>query len=1245
MANLTKVNWPKGWLPSNDAVNGDPDGLLRSDNLRFDKVGAVGLIDGMQSISASFSDFVSALYSRIVNGKEFLWTSTGNPVTNVDHFVGPIFGVGTSLVKSDTGLPSGQACFGNAFGYTLACAGPFRAKDPCLIPVPFGPDGIIPLGMLTPPAPRISVNNQTKVTVPCPDLAFEGAGPSPKITTDGTTLEGQLISSTTLSIDTLAIGGNPADNPNEDSISFPFSVIDQPTSVVTAIEIDFLLDGTPSDPSTYQNYYALKFTETQIDEQFPLGLGGNASMVFKRANAPRIGNDQTLDWSNIIGVRITVQTSVSCTLQFGDFTFTGGAASGLNGIYNFIQADVNDDGHYLAISPVSDLGVDSFGNTDIQTLNASVTIHPGRLDTHTTKHRFYRKSQTNSDSVNSITGTPNQNSLLNQYYFIGESDVGQPFTDNLSDIQILQINADGSLLPNLFLKTLNTNDTVNGLQDFIFCIEGLFKDRMIYMGAGFVYLSMPLNPDAIDQRFTLRASGDPSEKNLWIKKLSNNVIILATTRDLYEITGTLAEQPDGTIDVSINPIGEAYPPLSVDVCNFNGSLYYIAADGLRATSGSNSVNVSPQLRHLFPNVKINDQVGTVARHGVPGVAIYDGVGVDYSVAAAHGNIYFVVPCQDSTRRVYVYDTISKTYSLRYTDPIKLFATQSDELIAAYGSGAGNRIYVMDSVPGGGVDGAGIPFKLRTVFDANGQPRNRKDVFTLKLVFDSGGDPISVDIQKDGLGVTEIDETAWINVGHYSSNGEGTIYIALAEYVPNISLGFRYSVQLSDVNGVKKFKLYEMTIEYEPRPEQLNYLRMLATNLDTISRKRWTSVAFVIDTLGNDVLFNPILDNVPWITDAASVPVVNTTTKQTFIYYFQSEAIATDMGLLFVSKDGEPAKFGLNGGPFEFYGVNLPESVSEKLPTPVEYLVIPPENYGTPNRKRHTSYKFQILTRGKNVKFTPILDGVSYSSRTYNTTLKQTVEYFFDQSAGDVIGIDIGGTLQSIEATPFEYYGNVKPQTVEVLPDRLEYLRIPNDNFGVASRKRVRTLPLVIDTYGQNVNFTPIVDGVPGTTQVLNTKGKVTTYYYFNVDSFGTDYGGVLSGGPIFEFYGMLRPEEVEILPVPKLYDQLGPLRLDKIGKIFGFRLRVIPLTDRIPWVIYDDYNGNGLAYNQPLASGTLVVQPSVDNIYEIPLPKSVNAVMCRLVLGPVTQPFYRYDAYLKVQTSGMESQSKWMPIR
>lgn len=1218
--NITYTNFPRGWTPSEDAVNGDPSGLLRMDNLRIDKQGIVGLIDGIQTVTIAQNDFISAMYSKIIGSTEYLWSATGYTASAVTRGVGSF--AGTSLIVAGAGNPSAAPCFGDVLGFVLCCAGNLRVKDPAL-------SAPKPLGILTPSAPEVHVNSQTTISIPCPDLAVKGSGTSPQLTVDASTFEGQLVSSSALDIDTTAIGGVPSPDIGLDIIQFPFTVVDKPSDVITRIQVDFLLDDTVDDPSTYENYYSVELQGGWI----PKGENTQGIVRFNRFNAVRFGTDQTRDWKAVKGIRFFVTATESVTVKFGDLTLLGGAASGLNGIYEYIQVDVTlNEGKYLAKSPVSALATDVNGVSQFLVINGSIRLRPRSINGSVDEHWWFRRAAPGIVGVNTNTGTQLTQSVLNQFYYVGKSDVGGVWVDSLTDTEVLQLNADGSLLPNMFLQTLNANDLVNGLQDNIYGIEGLFGDRVLYMGVGNIYLSDRLNPDGIDTRFTLKPGGDIGEKNLWIKKVTNDLIIIGTTKNLYELRGTLAELPDGTIDARLTPIGEAFPPLCRDVCNFNGSLYYVAVDGLRATNGSNSVNVSPSLRPLFKNLIFNlGQAAPIFVHGIPGVAIYGDDLFSYSIAAAHQNIYFVVPGQDGTRRVFVFDTITKSCGTRYLDPVKLYSTAGGELFAAFGASAQNRILALDAISGYGVDGiATIPFKLRTVFNANGQPRNRKDTFTLKLVFDSGGVGVGVEIQKDGIGVTELDETGWVSLGNHSATGQTTIHIPLN--AANITLGFRYALQLTSVGaGAKIFKLYEATIEYEPRPEQLDYLRILPTNGGTISRKRWTAYAFVIDTLGSNITFTPYLDNVAW----ALSDTVQTGTKLTYIFFFKSEAIATDIGGI------------LSGGLFEFYGIDINECVSEKLPPPTKYLIIPADNYGTPNRKRHTSYKFQLFTRGADVQFTPILDGISYGTATYNTLFRQTVEYFFSQANGDVIGIDIGGILETLADTAFEYYGNVKPQTIEVLPDRLRYLRIPNSNFGIASRKRVRTLPLCLDTYGLSVNFTPIVDGSLGATQALVADGKRTVYYYFDTDSFGTDYGGILSGGNLFEFYQMLRPEDVEILPVPKLFDQLGPFRFDKIGKLFGFRVRLIQTgnTNSLPWAIYDDLSPTISTNSNSLANGSIDLYPNYDNVYEVQFQKNVNLTMGRLVLGPVVDPFHRYDVKLKVQDSGMQGESKWLTIR
>ncbi len=1123
--NLTRTNWPLGWVPNNDAVNGNPDGLLRMDNLRIDKNGLVSLVDGHQQISSA-SDFVTKIHSKIQNGIEYLWLAYGTPVVQIYRSSG-LSGFNTDMAVPGAGFPSAAAAFGDAFNYTLAMSGTLRTKDPIT-------SAPLPLGIQTPSlingrGPAIHVNSQLSILVPAPDQVVTGSsGGLFTVNLDPTFFTGAMASSAPFNLNSTSIGGAASSQPASDVFEFPFTVIQKPTDIITRVVLNFLLDGTPNDQATYGNYYEFNFEGAELQN----GISTRALLSKQRSQAIRFGNNTALDWTHVIGVRFMVVATEAATVKFGNITIIGGISGNLDGVYNYIQQDVYNDGTYVAKSPVSELGYNSATSTfitEIKVTKGSVVITPVLNDTHVTDHYFYRRADPNQ-GVNPDTGESNNNSSLLNYNFVGSSKRGVAFTDIQSDTDILELNADGSLFPNLFLKTMAVTDTTNGLADFIYGIEGLHHDRMLYMGQSYVYVSDRLNPDAVDTRFTLKPSGDTSEKNLWVKRLTNNTVILGTTKNLYEISGTWAELPDGTLDINLIPIGEQFPPLSTDVCHYDNGLYYVAVDGLRVTAGSNSANVSPQLRQFFVNTVYVNAVRAIAVHGVPVAAIYDGIGVSYSVAAAHQKIYFVMPCQDGTRRLIYFDTVTKSYSLLFTDPILVYGSQGGELIASYG-GANPSVWILDSAPGFGFGGTeGLNFKLRTVFDPNGQPRNRKDTFTLKLVLDTGGREISVDLQKDGIGVTETDEPNWINLGRVSANGQTTVYIPLS--AATVTLGFRYALQLSDVNKVYIFKLFEATIEYEPRPEQLNYLRILPTNLGTISRKRWTAYAFVVDTLGGSSTFTPYLDNVAWGTTST----VSNGTKLTHIFYFASEAVATDMGGTLVADPGSI---------FEFYGLNLEECVSEKMPTPTTYLVIPANNYGTPNRKRHTSYKFQINTKGKTVVFTPQLDGTAYTGTSFITAAKRTVDYFFPQSAGDVIGIDIGGTLESAESPkiPFEFYGVVVPQTVETLPDRLEYLRIPNSNFGTANRKRIRTISLVLDTRGQAVTFTPYVDNQPfGISTTFTTTGKTTVWYYFNSDVVGVDFGGVLStdSGGYFEFYGLGTPDNVEPLPLPVTYFIIPP---------------------------------------------------------------------------------------------------------
>lgn len=1200
--NITYTNWPLGYLPSQDLVNGNPQGLTRMDNCYLDELGVLGLVRGIQQLNpTTLYDYPFRMYSKVLsNNKEAIWATLGATSSEIIRTAKGDF--------SDTvviGGGSDRGAFGDALGEVLVCAGVTRLKDNTV--------NVNQLGLLTALTPSI-----TNVSQPTLNLTgtwtvttgtLELAGPSGcygAMTTEQATII--MFDTLAGATNTTLIGGGVADVTDDDTIQFDL-IPDDPSNIIL-VRMEFIIDAT--------NLYQFDFDPTTLTQgpQALTTLYATRSQ-FTRFGHSRFGLTSPQDWTSITQVKFTIKANYQMNVTCQNVILTGGVQGQLNGTYTYIAVNINDNGTYQAKSPAS------APTPQVSVLNGSVLIQPLTVEAQVNQVWIYR-------------GGGN----LDQYYRVGISyvtaGVAAPLTDNVSDTFLIE----EDLFLNPFLLSLVYNDppsnNTNNIQDTIFCIEGLFYDRMLYMGIGFIYISDSLNPDAIDSRYIIKAFGDPTEKNLWIKKLTNNVCMLGTTKNLYELTGTFQPLPDGTIDVSINPIGENHPPISDNVCASQGNIFYMAADGVRNTQGSNSINFSPALRLLFEG----ENRGGVAPF-VIGFA-------DYAMTIGKTRFMVSIPSTDGTQRLFIYDLINNYWRLQYTNPISLFTTQTDRVLMGYNlfnGSEGGDIYLMDSGLGftdhSGNQISGFALNITTVFDANGQPRNRKDTFTLKIIADTGGVQCSVYIAKDEEGAT------YQFVGNFTTNGLATSYFPLN----NFTLGFRYSIKIVDsgtvMNGnyvsvLLTFKLYELTIEYEARPEQLDYLYIQPNNLGTISRKRIVNFAFVIDTLGNTITFTPLIDN----SNTGILPTTrnfSTPAKQTYIYYFEQEQIGTDVNGI------------LSGGVFEYYGPNLQEIISEKMPVPCEYLVIPNNDYGTPDRKRHSSYKFQINTRNSPVQFTPKLDGIFLAPATYTTSEKRIVEYFFNS---DTIARDIGGILQSlVDGNPFEFYGVVTPQTVEKLPDRLTYFRIPNDNFGVAARKRIRTLPMVINTNGQNVTFNPIVDQgqvlVANPPATFNTVEKQTVLYYFINDSFGFDYGGELIAqtSTPFEFYGMGKPENVETLPVGKVYDQLGPMRFDKVGKIFAIRIRMIqtgytPLDAQdFPLALYGDQSPSLGSLFNPLYTTTFPTFPNIDYVYEIQLPKSINTDVFRLTLGPVDTPFCRYDCYVKVSTSGMESDSKWIPVK
>lgn len=1291
MANLTRTAWPGGWNPS-QSRNGDPDALLRMDNLQQEEDGSIGLVRGLKQIEVgSFPDFVSDIYTKTLGNQELLYVGLNN---------------GAQVLAADINYTSARLLiegggsrpvFGASLGQVYACSGTKRIKDT-------GTGSGTNLGLATPTAaPTTSGVDQPVLSLSGDFTVTEGTGAGNQCFPDTSTLRG-VVEASQGGANSLIISGSASDDPGSDR--FHVSVQFENTDCFLTVRVEIVLDT--------DNYY---WREWPVNNSaIKLGQGTWSTLTSKRNEFIRQGSDSTLDWKTISSIRITATGNVSDN-WFGAANphFTGGGLGQLNGLYEYRYIQVNDNGIYVAKSgpsPTSD---------PVLVFNGKVTINAPITDSQATDVWVYRRSlptTENRQDDGTDTGQPII-PLLDKFYRV----YPEGGVDNTSDIEALRLN---DVLNEQIASVADITEPFIGM-------EGLVNERMLYLTKSFLYLSDLLNPDGYDTSRTIRVSGDPSEANLWVKQISNGLILLATTKDLYEITGTLLPNPDGTTDVSIKGLGERYPPICADFAfgaiSGVGSIFYIAADGWHVTTGSNSALISPQLNKLFQGED---------RYKLPAIKIYPGDVARYDIAIGRNKLYCISQHTDGTRRLIIYDILRKTWRLQYIDPVSICVTETDRVLLGFGGGSGNLLFEMEFGDDATVDSdepnKGQGFILETVLDHNNQPRNRKDTFTLKLNMDTGGQDVSVYIAKDKAD----DDQDWVHLGDYSTEEQSTIFIKLAGIFVdqtkwNDPLGFRYALRITNKNDqIVRFKLYEYTIEYDPRPEQVNYLRIPNFNQGSYARKRWIAFAFTIDTLGHNVTFTPLIDNA-----ASATSTVTKDGRLTYVHFFLGDTVGIDAGGILQSNNEEE--------PFEFYEVNSTETVTEKLPPSAKFWLIPQDDYGTPDRKRFTSYKFQINTRGSDVTFTPRIDGVDYSSRIFNTSEKRTVEYFFfDASNPDVSGVDIGGRLEgdspfefygtikpedveilpprllsfyipttnygtpnrkrltshkfqintngqdvvytpivdgvthipsivntvgrrihehffpqtldhsgidiggSLVAqtdTPFEFYKVIEPQNVEILPPRLKSYYVPNNNLGSAAFKRIRTIPMVIDTGGAAVVFTPSIDGVDWPPATFVTLGKRTVLYYFIEDAFGVDVGGKLTSDNPFEFYGFGQFENVEVLPVGKKYDQLGPFRFDRIGKLLSFRTRLITQTFTIPYKIFSEDGSSSAGYAAPLFSSSFAATPYSDNTYQVDLPKNINGKVFRIILGPVDEPFFRYDMYVKVVESGLETDNKWVPLR
>jgi len=303
------------------------------------------------------------------------------------------------------------------------------------------------------------------------------------------------------------------------------------------------------------------------------------------------------------------------------------------------------------------------------------------------------------------------------------------------------------------------------------------------------------------------------------------------------------------------------------------------------------------------------------------------------------------------------------------------------------------------------------------------------------------------------------------------------------------------------------------------------------------------------------------------------------------------------------------------------------------------LLLPYKDNGKP-RQRKDTYTFKSRCFTGQGSFTVRLIDENNASYSIGTITSGSVitEKFLD--ASQAIGqnrpksyqIAISGQSSDFSIEDFSIDYDARP-----IP--LTFLRIYPSNMGSATQKRLRTWPLVIDTLGNNVVFTPDVDGVQQASTTFNTTYKKTVFHFFTTDIFGTDYGGTLyDSAGLMEVWdngitsGGLSPDIVQNLPIAHEFDQVGPIEIFRYGKIARMALRTMSQGTPIPFKIYI---GDTATY-----TGNFNVNPGKEDEYVVDLPKGVSGTIMRIELGPCGFTFNRYYMKFQVAISGAQKDTE-----
>jgi len=907
------------------------------DNLELTENGYLTMTGGTSVISTFTGETPVAIFSKVVAGVKYRYIAMTN---------GKIYRNGALIATSVTSV--GLAAFGAGYGFVFAASGSQRIID----------DGTATFSMFAnAPATALVVEGispaNVEVTGSYADyniINSEGtfvfqSGTQANVDTSPTTFRAVIESDFGVAADSMVLSGGSEGTP-DDRFSFSFQC--EEPSQLTSVTVEFLLEKPAIPGAQVEDYFTYTWNNGGDQNPFNQSFNSWSSLGALRKEFERKGTNAELDWNAIQDVRFTAVCVAEISLAFYDGYFNGGTGGPLNGTYEWLQVNVAKREGFITrsvASPVSSSLV--IRNSSVQITPIDPTVGLG------TEWWIYRRNI----------------ELDSQFALVRTGTGTTPFTDDLDDLSTFN-----PLNPVYDVNMRSISPTV--LVDDILSMVGPINGRMIYFTFKEIIFSEQYSPGTYNIQQVRSFSGDLGEVFLWATQVGRSTVMVGTSKDVYVIEGTFDTLPDGFIDVWVNPLGVASPPISFDVTKWNNNAVYMASDGWRMTSpGGDS--------QLLPGINTDILFDGQTRYGYLPTTIYTYGAVRYSCTVNKNELYCVNPTDlVGGRYVQVYDFTRQYWRPYFVSPALVFSEEDENLIGFWGDDQKLRNFNLSTSKL--LDGSTKQqVRLISPIFFGGTLRQRKDGFTVRLNVFTGSDDITFTF----TGASGITVTKTINTG------------ALTEVFVNLGATVEKWWYFTVTGDAPDFKLADISVDFDMRPIPLTHLRIPPQNFGSMARKRLSAMPFQVDTLGSEITITPVIDN------AAGTPLTFTSSYMKTGEYLTSTAAFFDMEWVINSATGQ----------FEWAGFLEPKHL-QVLPELIRDLRSIETNFGSNGPKQLSSWPIQVACLGDDVTFTVYADGVAAGTLVCSGNEKKTYTLFFNPP---IQGTDFHYTLES--AGEFELY--------------------------------------------------------------------------------------------------------------------------------------------------------------------------------------------------------------------------------